>query len=312
MTPLERVPRLGDEWGLKNLWVKNETLNLSGSFKDRGAIVAVREAIHAGFKGIMTASSGNAGAAVAAHAARAGLHCTVVADPKAPPEKIRQIRSYGAEIRMVPNLFDQPADAFVEQLQRIAQELDAYLAFFWEPVNPAIIQGFEVIAEEIVDQLGRAPDVVLIPTGGGDHLVAHARAYLRMWRVGQIDYVPQLVAVQPEEACPLVDALQNEWPEVRYRPEPRTIASGLRVAFTGAHALHLMRHPEGTRTPHFARTVSDTEIRTAQALLATREGLWIEPSGAAGIAALPGLVASGDVDAAQVVVAVLTGAGWKD
>lgn len=279
MTPLERVPQLAQEWGLENLWVKNETLNLSGSFKDRGAIVAVREARHAGFKAIVTASSGNAGAAVAAHAARAGLQCTVVVGPHAPLQKLRQIRSYGAEIRTVEGLFDQPADSFIDQLWHIAKELDAYLAFFWEPVNPAIIQGFEVIAEEIVRQLGRAPDVVLIPTGGGDHLVAHARAYLRLWRTGVIDFVPQLIAVQPEGACPLIDALHHDWPEVRYRPNPETIASGLRVAFSGDHALHLMRHPEGTRRPHVALTVSDDDIRRTQSLLGSREGLWIEPSG---------------------------------
>ena len=262
MTPLEHVERLGKRVGVDNLWVKNETVNLSGSFKDRGAAVAIREALSGGFKRVVTASSGNAGASIAAHAARAGLAATVLVDPAAPPAKLRQIRAYGADVMMVDGLFNQPSDIFIDQISRIARDMDAYLAFFWEPVNQGIIQGFEVIAEEIISQLGQAPDVVVIPTGGGDHLVAHARAYTRLWRRGVTALVPQLVAVQPEGASPLVDAFRNHSPNVGFRPNPTTVASGLRVAFSGDHALRVLRDTTGTRAKHLAATVSDEDIKS--------------------------------------------------
>ncbi|NMP24981.1 pyridoxal-phosphate dependent enzyme [Sulfobacillus harzensis] len=312
MTPLQHAERLRIHFGLTHLWVKNETVSLSGSFKDRGAVVAIREALSGGFRRVVTASSGNAGAAIAAHAARAGLGATVLVDPAAPPAKLRQIRAYGADIMVVDGLFNQPSDTFIEQISRIARDMDAYLAFFWEPVNQAIIQGFEVIAEEIVSQLGQAPDVVIIPTGGGDHLVAHARAYIRLWRRGVTAFVPQLVAVQPEGASPLVDAVRNDSPKVEYRPNPTTVASGLRVAFSGNHALQVLRDATGTRAKHLATTVSDADIQMAQTLLGTFEGLWMEPSGAAGVGALPSLVAGGEIATDATIVAVLTGAGWKD
>ena len=103
-------------------------------------MVAVREAIHGGFRRVLTASSGNAGAALAAYAARAGVEAAVVVDPVAPPEKLRQIRD-GADIHTVEGLFNQPSETFIEQLTQMARERDAYLAFFWEPVNRAIIQA---------------------------------------------------------------------------------------------------------------------------------------------------------------------------
>lgn len=312
MTPLERSRSLGPKWGLEHLWLKNESVNLSGSFKDRGAVVAIREALGQGYERIMTASSGNAGAAVAAHAARAGLDAVVLVDPSAPAAKLRQIRAYGAEIQTIPGLFDRPAGSFVQLLHDEARRQHAYLAFFWEPVNSAIIQGFEVIAEETVAQLGQAPDVVVVPTGGGDHLVAEARAYLRLWRQGKTRRVPRLIAVQASGACPLVEALDGGMNAVPFRPGPSTMASGLRVAFSGDHALDVIRRSEGCLEPHTAVTVSDEDIRHAQTLLGTMEGLWIEPSGTAGVAALPRLLAEGLIQPSSTVVAPLTGGGWKD
>ncbi len=313
MTPLIQSHRLADAWGLRSLWLKNETVGISGSFKDRGAIVAVRETLLLGYHKIMTASSGNAGAAIAAHAARCGLDAIVVVDSNAPPHKVQQIQVYGADVRVIPGLFNQPTTSFVQTLQELAQREEAYLAFFWEPVNSAIIQGFEVIAEEIVGQLKRAPDVVIIPTGGGDHLVAHGRAYLRLWRQHRISQVPQLIAVQPEGACPLVDAINKGDYYLQYRPNPRTIASGLRVAFSGQHALELIRTSYATsHRKHTAIAVSDRDLSDAQQLLARYEGLWVEPSGVAGLAAIPQLLDRGTILPTDVIVVPLTGAGWKD
>lgn len=312
-TPLIRAHRLADWWGLESLWLKNESLGLSGSFKDRGAVVAVREAISKGYKKILTASSGNAGAATAARAAMYGVHAIVLVDPQAPTEKLRQIKAYGAEIKMIEGLFNQPSEQFVRTLKSIAVEEDAYLAFYWEPVNSAIIQGFEVIAEEIVCQLRIAPEVVLIPTGGGDHFVAQGRAYLRLWRQGVIDHVPQLIAVQPEGACPLVDAVKAGLHYIPYRANPTSIASGLRVAFSGQHALSLIKDSEGTGMhKHMAVTVTEDQIRETLRLLATLEGLWIEPSGVAALAAIPDLLEMGAFGPDALIVAPLTGAGWKD
>lgn len=313
LTPLVRAERLAEHWGLTQLWFKNETTGLSGSFKDRGAVVAIREAKHQGFRTIITASSGNAGAATAAHAARAGIRAIVLVDPDAPQGKLQQIQAYGAEIRRIPELFNQPSERFIQWLKEAAAQEEAYLAFYWEPVNPAIMQGFEVIAEEIVHQLGKAPDVVLIPTGGGDHLVAQGRAYLRLWRQGRIDHVPQLIAVQPEGACPLAEAVRAGLDYVPYRAGPVTMASGLKVAFSGQHALELIQKSEAVQgQKHLAMTASEEEIRAGVALLASMEGLWIEPSGVAALSVVPHLLQEGVIHPETLVVAPLTGAGWKD
>lgn len=313
LTPLIHSEKLGVHWGLDNLWFKNETTGLSGSFKDRGAVVAVREAFQQGYTTIVTASSGNAGAAIAAHAARAGLNAIILVDPTVASGKLRQIHAYGAEVRMIEGLFDQPSEQFIVLLKQIAKTEQAYLAFFWEPVNPVILEGFELIAEEIVQQLGQSPDVVLIPTGGGDHLVAQGRAYLLLWRHGWTHHVPQLVAVQPENACPLVDAVAHHLNDVPFRPNPQTIASGLRVAFSGRHALELIQQSEGT-TPHYhmAVTASEDAIAETTKRLAETEGLWIEPSGVAALAAIPDLLSQQLIDPKACIVAPLTGAGWKD
>lgn len=241
-----------------------------------------------------------------------GLKAVVLVDPEAPSGKLRQIRAYGAEIEFVTGLFDQPTESFIRLLHERAVQQEAYLAFFWEPVNPAIIQGFEVIAEEMVAQLGRAPEVVVVPTGGGDHLVGQARAFLRMWRQGKTKRVPRMVAVQAMGACPLVEALEGGMSAVPFHPSPATVASGLRVAFSGNHALEVIRQSEGCRESHRAIAVSDEEIRQAQARLGTAEGLWIEPSGAAGVAALPRLMADGLIQPDSTVVVALTGGGWKE
>lgn len=196
MTPLVSSRGLASHWDLSQLWLKNET--------------------------ILTASSGNAGAATAAFAARSGLRTVVLSDPAAPSFKLYQIRAYGAEVRLIDGLFNQPSESFIQTLKDMVSKEDAYLAFYWEPVSSAIVQGFEVIAEEIVSQLGSAPGAVLIPTGGGDHFVAQGRCYWRLWRQGKISRMPQLVAVQPAGACPLVDAVNGDLDHVPFQPNPTT------------------------------------------------------------------------------------------
>ena len=275
--------------------------------------MAIRQALQQGYRTIITASSGNAGAATAAHASRVGIRAIILVDPDVPEGKLRQIQTYGAEVRMIDGLFNQPSESFIRTIQDIASQEHAYLAFYWEPVNQGIMQGFEVIAEEIVTQLRGAPDVVLIPTGGGDHIVAQGRAYLRLWRQGRITHVPQLIAVQPEGARLLVDAVNAGLDYVPYRPNPQTIASGLRVAFSGQHALELIQHSDHLGySKNQAISVTEDEIREGVALLAQLEGLWIEPSGAAAVSAIPKLLRSGLLNPNAVIVAPLTGAGWKD
>lgn len=313
-TPLVHARRLGQRLGVSQLYLKNETVGVSGSFKDRGAVVAVRIAQAHGYRRLVTASSGNAGAAVAAHAAMAGLEAVVLVDPKVPETKLWQIRAFGATVQFHEGLYDKPREQFIAEIRRVAAKLDAYLAFFWEPVNPDILEGLEVIAEEILEQLGRAPDWVVIPTAGGDHLVAHARVYQRFWRQGRIAFVPRLVAVQPEGARPLVEAFREQMEQVPFRPHPVTMASGLRVAFSGDHALCTLKDGTGIRPgqTHRAETVSEAELEQAVSWLLHDEGLWIEPSGAAGMAVIPRGLDEGWMHQDDTVVVPLTGAGWKD
>jgi threonine synthase len=313
-TPLIRAARLAADWGIHRLYLKNEAVNPTGSFKDRGAAVAVQHALAGGYRRVLTASSGNAGAALAAAAARAGLDCIIVADPGTAPTKLYQAKRYGATVRLEAGVFDQPPEPFIGHLRALSVAADAYLAFFWEPVNPVILKAFSAIADECIDALGQAPDAVLVPTGGGDLLVGQGRGYQAAWRAGRIPHVPMMVAVQPERAAPLVEAWERKLPTVPFRPHPQTIASGLRVAFSGNHALAWLQDVSGLRdgVRHHAVRVTDEQIRETVSLLATREGLWIEPSGAAGLAALPILLEQHIIRDGWTVVAILTGAGWKE
>jgi threonine synthase len=306
-TPLVRSRRLGSSFGLENLFFKNEGRNPSGAFKDRGGATAAALARDAGARGMVTASSGNAAAAIATYAAAAGLRCLILLEPGNPTGKLRQVLAVGAQVLPVQDLFAHGPQSLTKLLTEVATRLDYYLTFIWAPVNPYILEGMKTISYEIAARLPDAPDVVVCPVGGGDMFTGQWRGYLELKRAGLISKLPRMIAVQSESAPPLLQAFRNKADRVTPLPYASSRLSGLNVPFTGDHALGVIRESGGT-----AAGVTDDEAFAMQARLGREEGVWIEPTSATPLAALPGLLALGELHADERIVCLLSGAGFKD
>jgi len=304
-TPLVECRRLGDEIGLPGLLAKNEAQNPTWSFKDRLASVAVSWARAAGRAGIAVSSSGNAGAAAAAYAARAGLPCVILTTRAFPGTMQRFMRSFGAMVVALPTAPDRWA------LNRaLARE------WGWLPVSnvtdppvgghPVGVEGCKTIAYEIAQDLGwRAPDVVLVPVAYGDALYGIHRGFKDLLAAGLVDRLPRLVAV---EAYPSLTRALSQGADGPVAVE----ASGSRAYSIATprgtyQALRAIRESAGT-----AVRVGDAEALRAQRELREREGLLVELSAAVPLAAARRLAASGTLHADDRVVMVVTSSGLKD
>jgi threonine synthase len=306
-TPLLDAPRLAAELGLRRLSLKNEGRNATGSFKDRGAVVALALAREQGARGTLTASSGNAASAVAAYSAAAGLECLVLVAPRAVPQKLQQVLAYGARVLVVEDLFVNQ-ERLLELLETVSRELERLLVFFWALSNPYTIEGMKTIAYELYVQTGGdLPDAVVVPTGGGDLYTGIWRGFCDLRRVGLIDRVPRMLAAQATGAAPLARAVAAGAARVTQIDSANTVASGIRVAFTGDHALRALRDSGGA-----VISVADPEILAMQRRLAVHAGIWVEPTAAVAVAAIPHFLAQGSLRADERVVCILTGAGYKD
>ncbi|HEY4413041.1 MAG TPA: pyridoxal-phosphate dependent enzyme [Gaiellaceae bacterium] len=270
-TPLLAAPRLSKRLGVE-LWLKWEGANPTGSFKDRGMAVAVTRALDRGANGVVCASTGNTAASCAAYAARAGLPAVVFTPRGAVARgKVAQARATGADVREIDGTFE---DAHAEA-RRLADE-EGFVNV--NSINPDRIEGQSSAALEVVDQLGRAPDVLALPYGGGGNTVAYA--------VGFGDRLPRFVL---GEAAQRAD----------------TFASAIRIV-EPVHRLEVggvLKASGGSVV-----TLSEEQIAEAWRLVAREEGVFCEPASAAGIAA----VAASVTAAGQKVVCVLTGHGLKD
>ena len=306
-TPLLPSHRIGPALGVAQLYFKHEGLNPSGTFKDRVGALAAALALAAGAAGILTASSGNAAAAIAAYSAAAGLPCAVLFDAEAPPAKIRQTVAYGAQAWPVAGLFTSGPDVARERLLAIADHLNYYLAFAWAPVNAYVSEGVKTMAYEVTGQLPGTPDAVVTPVGGGDMLAAQWRGYRELQQAGVIDRLPRMIGVQSLQAAPLLCAFLDGATHVPTLPAATSRISGINVPFSGDHALAAVRASGGA-----VAGVDDAAVFAMQRRLAVAEGIWVEPVGAVAVAALPGLIARGEIDPAGRIVCILSGAGFKD
>ncbi|BBK39215.1 threonine synthase [Allostella sp. ATCC 35155] len=304
-TPLHRAPRLAEAVGATGqVWIKDETVNPSGSFKDRAVAAAVARARELGMAGIVCASSGNAGASAAAYAARAGLPAIIVVPTHTPDEKLTQIAAYGARLVRVDGHYSNAYRVGLELAERhaLANVTTTYL-------NPYGVDALKTAGHEIFDQLGgRLPDWVLVPTGAGP-LVKGVVQGLRERSGGRS---ARLVAVQAEGCAPIVRAFESGRREVEAWGTPTTFASGISDPLVGyerdgTHTLDLVIATEG-----LAVAVADAAIRAAMALLARREGLLAEPTGASAVAALEMLLADGRIGRDATIVCMVTGHGFKD
>jgi threonine synthase len=294
-TPCVASRVLGERLGLGSLHFKLEGLNPTGSFKDRGMVVAVAKALEAGAKAVICASTGNTSASAAAYAARFGLRAGVVVPAGGiASSKLLQAQVHGATVLAIAGGFDTAL--------RLVRELcDRYPVTLVNSVNPYRIEGQKTGAFEIVDDLGDAPDVLAIPVGNAGNITAYWRGFREYHAAGRSTRLPRMIGGQAEGAAPLVRG--------EAVTDPVTVASAIRIGSPASWASAVAARDE---SEGLIDCVSDAEILDAQARLARLEGVFCEPASATALAVLEKSVAAGAVAPGADVVCVLTGNGLKD
>lgn len=304
-TPLHRSSYLVKELGLSFLGLKNEGLNPTGSFKDRGMTVAITEAKRVGAKVVACASTGNTAASCAAYAAKAGVVCAVVVpEGQVALGKLAQSIAHGARVIKVRGNFD---DALSTLLKLCKSNTNIYLM---NSVNPFRLEGQKTLGFEIVEQMNmEVPDWIAIPVGNGGNITALWKGLKELRDSGLIERLPRLLGVQAEGASPLADAFASGKEEIITLDSPKTIATAIRIGRPAnwRRALRAARESCGAIIK-----VSDQEIIRAQKDLARREGIFVEPASASSIAGLRKAINESIVEKGARVVAVLTGHGLKD
>ncbi|MGA2664023.1 MAG: threonine synthase [Nitrososphaerales archaeon] len=302
-TPLVRTVNLPRELGLRNVHVKNEGQNPTGSFKDRGMTVSVTRAVQSGVRVLICASTGNTSASMSAYAARAGVTAAIIVPAgKVASGKMVQATVYGATIIRVDGTFD---DALSMLLQTISS-LPGFSGM--NSVNPYRLEGQKTAAFEIYEQLGfSVPDYVVLPVGNAGNISAIWKGFKELRACGLTEDLPRMVGVQAEGASPIARAFWKGSDSIVPVQSPSTVASAIRIGnpASGKKALAALKESDG-----MVLTVSDDEIIAARGLLASREGIFVEPASAAPIAALREIGARLEKDA--TVVCVATGNGLKD
>jgi threonine synthase len=304
-TPMLAAPRLGQRFGFSNLYIKDESLNPTGSFKARGLAAAVSRAYELGVKKLIIPTAGNAGGAMAAYAARAGMQAHIFMPADTPIANLRESRIVGAEVTLVDGLI---SDAAAQAQKKAAEGGWFDLSTFKEPYR---LEGKKVMGFEIAEAFGWSlPDVIVYPTGGGTGLVGIWKAFQELQTLGWLEAgtFPRMVAVQAEGCAPVVKAFESGADHCDFWEGAHTLASGLRVpkSFADRMILKTLRDSSGT-----AVAVSDPEIQQAQAALASTEGLFAAPEGAATLAGLLRLKERGLVLPGEQIVLLNTAAGLK-
>ncbi|MCY3865802.1 MAG: threonine synthase [Chloroflexi bacterium] len=310
-TPLLRSARLGTENGLPRLYFKNEGMNPTGSYKDRIASVGISLMRQLGMPAWVAISSGNAGASLSAYGAHAGVDGYLFTLERAPRAKIGQIIAYGPQIMSLRGLgYDPRVEAGAWQnVPRICQINNWLMLITARSFSPQSMEGAKTIAYEICQQLkGDAPDVVYVPVGGGGLLSCIWKGF-REWRdAGNIDRLPRMVAIQPAGCDPVAQAWREDRAIVPL-DDCTSAVSGIILTAPpdGDLVLNDLRESEG-----WAVTIADEITYQAQAELANREGLFVEPAAAITWAAVKADLAAGRLTGAEKVACVLTGIGFKD
>lgn len=290
-----------------SLVYKLDHLNPTGSFKDRGVSVSVSVARQMGARGIVVSSSGNASSATAAYAARAGLPCIVCIPSHTSPSKVAQARAHGAELLLIDGNFSNS----YRKAREIARE-SGYVNTTSTFLNPYNLEGDKMVAYELLEQLGRVPEAILVPTGSGPLVAGVMKGFEELRRQGKTDSLPKMVAVQVESCAPIVEAFDRGEKEVRaWTRKIRTAAQGISdpligYAGDGTYTLDIVRRSGG-----WAIALNEDEVAESVSLLATREGFYLEPTGAVGLGAYMKLRASGRLAADALTVCMLTGHGLK-
>jgi threonine synthase len=304
MTALLAAPRLGAAMGLERLYVKDEGLNPTGSFKARGMTAAVTRAKQLGAKTLAAPTAGNAGGALAAYAAAAGLAAVIVMPADTPVANVMECRAFGAKVVLLNGLISDCGKYVAEHKDREG----------WYDVStlkePYRVEGKKTMGYELWEQFGgKLPDVILYPTGGGVGLIGMCKAFDEMQEMSWIGQErPRMVAVQAEGCAPIARAWEAQRTSAEFFQNAATVASGLRVPgpLGDLLILRMLRQTKGT-----ALTVTDDEMLQAGKELASLEGIFAAPEGAATVSAARKLAASGWINPRETVVLFNTGTGYK-
>ena len=294
-TPLVRSNQLEKEIGCQELYFKLEGCNPTGSFKDRGIVLAVAKAIEEGCQAIMCASTGNTSASAAAYAANRGLKAIIlVPEGKIALGKLAQAIVYGAKIVTINGNFDQA-------LQIVRKLTESYPVTLVNSVNPYRIEGQKTAAFEVVDLLGEAPDYLFIPVGNAGNITAYWKGFTEYYKLGISKKLPKMMGFQAEGAAPIV---RNKIVE-----HPQTIASAIRIGNPSSwHKATAARDESGG----IIDMVSDDEILHAYHEMTQKEGIFGEPASASPLAGLLKLKKQGMDFSGKKIVCVVTGNGLKD
>ncbi len=306
-TPYFKAPRLCESLGIEQLWIKNDALNPSGSYKDRASQIVVADAVQKGVEEIVAASTGNAASSLACIAASVGKKAVIFAPESAPPAKLIQIQVHGAKLNKVKGTYD---DAFKAALEYSATHACICRNTGYHPLT---VDGKKSAGLEIYLQNGYVPDWIVIPVGDGVILTGIHKAFVDLMRAGITDRLPRLLAVQAESS----DAITRYWETGSYQDaaKPATIADSISVKTPAlAHwAVQAIKESNGK-----AIRVSDAEIQQAQLELAQLAGVFAEPSSSATLAGLKQAIKMGWIPASagttgsKSVVLLITGHGLKD
>jgi threonine synthase len=296
-TPLIRLDHIGARLGIPNLFAKYEGTNPTGSFKDRGMVVAISKAVEEGAKAVICASTGNTSASAAAYGAAAGLDVIVVLPKgKIALGKLIQALAAGANVVAVDGNFDQALTVVREMAGQAEHPVTLV-----NSVNPYRIDGQTTAAFEVCDDLGRAPEILAIPVGNAGNITAYWAGFNRYQAAGRIDLKPRMFGFQAAGAAPIVLGHPVESPE--------TVATAIRIGNPASWRQAVAARDE---SGGLIETVTDDEILAAYRDLSSHEGVFCEPASAASLAGICKLAAAGRVGRDATVVCVLTGHGLKD
>ena len=294
-TPLVNVDALARQVGCDELYFKLEGCNPSGSFKDRGMVMAIAKAMEAGSKSVMCASTGNTSASAAAYAAYNGLTpIIIIPKGKIALGKLAQAIIFGARIVQINGNFD-------EALKAVRVLTEKHPVALVNSVNPYRIEGQKTAAFEIIDQLGEAPDYLFIPVGNAGNITAYWKGFVEYHKLGKATILPKMMGFQAEGAAPIVRGYPIENPE--------TVATAIRIGNPASWTKATSARDE---SGGMIDMVSDEEILAAQRLLAASGGIFGEPASAASLAGLLKLSRKGINFTGKRIVCVITGNGLKD
>lgn len=286
------------------IWIKNETMNPTGTYKDRPACVSVSKAKELGANGVVVASDGNAAPAVAAYAAKGNLSSIVLMPKDTPEMRYIQASAYGAKIVLI--------DGNINDCLNLAGEIASKIGFHncctSNVFNPYQIEGSKTIAFEIFEQMRCLPDWIAVPIGGGSFLSAVVKGFLELKLGGRIKKIPRILAVQAFNCAPFVEAFFTDGVVREFKEYKKTIAITIALPYPpdGVMALKYLKESQG-----YAIAVTEEEIMEAVLCLSSQYGVLAEPSGAASFAGMTKALLKGIIQPGEVSLAIITGTGLK-